>query len=388
MGRTRIEWARHVWNPGLYGCKPVSPACEHCYAAPMAHRLVGMGRYPEGITKRGPDGVGWTGVVMRSLTIQGLDSLPKTDRGGRKRVFVTSMSDVFHPNVPLDHSGHSWTLMDLFREMRARPHVDFLVLTKRPERAREFAQVASRYHVSTAVYPPQTERWTWPANVWIGCTVEDQRRADERIPHLLQIPARVRFLSCEPLLGPVNLGDWLDVLDHCGACGQEIEGATCDRCPECGAECALTRTWGTAQADRWRTGERYAEDGRHDDLSGPALHWVITGGESGHHARPSNPQWFRDLRDQCAAAGVPFFFKQWGAWVGEEDCDEAPSGYHEQSPEDGGRPRHEWPGRLIAERLRERAGRDRFPGETSYRFGRDFDPKTLDEQTHNEVPRG
>lgn len=332
MGETKIEWTDATWNPGIFGCEEVSPACANCYAAPMAHRLVGMGRYPEGVTARRASGVHWSGVVRVADSIQGLDGLPKR---AHKRVFVTSMSDLFHKDVPFRF------IADVFDAMNDRQHLTFQVLTKRPERAFEWWQW------STALPDPDQDkgiRYCWPRNVWLGATVEDQARADERIPWLLRVPAPVRLLSMEPLLGPVNLRRVV----YDGVCAIDaLEGL-------CG--------WPSPHADCER------------------LHWVITGGESGHRARPSNPQWFRNIRDACLQTDVPFFFKQWGSWVGEEDCDAAPRGYHEQSSEDGGRPRHEWPsgsgcpGHPVAYR------------ETSYHFGRDYDPKTLDGVTHRAFP--
>lgn len=235
MGSTTIEWATHTWNPGIFGCEEVSPACANCYAAKMAHRLVAMGVYPEGITIPRASGVHWSGKVIVADEVN-TNGLPT--KGGR--VFVTSMADLFHAEVPHDF------IFRVFVEMERRPNVTFMVLTKRIETAAEFGRV-----------------YRWPANVWIGTTVEDQKRADERIPYLQAIDAPVRFLSCEPLLGPIDL--------------------------------------------------LYAAFNGADSLT--AMHridWVIGGGESGHGARPTHPDWARDLRDQCFNAGVPFMWKQWG----------------------------------------------------------------------------
>lgn len=272
MGETKIEWTDATWNPGIFGCEEVSPACANCYAAPMAHRLVGMGRYPEGVTVRRASGVHWSGVVRVADSIQGLDGLPKR---AHKRVFVTSMSDLFHKDVPFRF------IADVFDAMNDRQHLTFQVLTKRPERAFEWWQW------STALPDPDQDkgiRYCWPRNVWLGATVEDQARANERIPALLQIPARVRFLSCEPLLGPVQLGD---ALGACRCTVESMEGAGWHA-----ANCPATR---------------------------PRIDWVIAGGESGGGARPSHPDWFRSLRDQCGEAGVPFLFKQWGEFVSDRD---------------------------------------------------------------------
>ena len=179
---TNIEWTDHTLNPGIYGCQEVSPACANCYAAAMARRLAGMGQGAyEGVARQG----GWTGEVRVDFDRikPAFDALPKRKPA---RVFVTSMSDLFHPDVPASFIDR------VFREMEARPHLTFQVLTKRPE------HMVSWW------------RWTdgdfaWPTNVWAGTTVEDQRRADERIPELLEVPAAVRFLSCETLLGRIDI---------------------------------------------------------------------------------------------------------------------------------------------------------------------------------------
>jgi protein gp37 len=150
------------------------------------------------------------------------------------------------------------------------PHLDWLLLTKRPENWRLLLE---RSYGAGGLFPARTDAWLRgmvPPNVWVGTSVENQQRADERILHLLRIPARVRFLSCEPLLGPVELG-----------------------------------LIGTVPKD---IAPRYT-------LVYQMLHWIIVGGESGPQARPMHPQWARSLRDQCQQYGVPFFFKQWGEWV-------------------------------------------------------------------------
>nr|WP_237705576.1 DUF5131 family protein [Chthoniobacter flavus] len=150
-----------------------------------------------------------------------------------------------------------------------------------------------------------------PANVWIGTTVEDQARADERIPQLLQIPAKVRFLSCEPLLGAVDLSECFSLWEYCGGCGEQfdfVEGRP-DECPSCKRKWCMCVGYGEG-ARRMH----FDADGRIEVCDGAPIHWVICGGESGPNARPMHPDWARSLRDQCAAAGVPFLFKQWGEW--------------------------------------------------------------------------
>jgi protein gp37 len=257
---TSIEWADYTLNPGIYGCSKASEACQHCYAMGMAHRLTAMGVYPEGITRSTSHGPEWTGRVLVDYEAIG-PAFAKLPKRKPARVFVTSMADVFHADVPFDF------VLRAFEEMESRPHLTFLVLTKRPERMAEYAR---RTDVLGG----------WPRNVWAGCTVENQARADERIPHLLRVPAPVRFLSVEPMLGPVDLGRWL-------SCAE----------PACAAS-------GLCNGERGPCGA---------GVSG--INWVIAGGESGARARPSHPEWFRSLRDQCVAAGVPFLFKQWGEWA-------------------------------------------------------------------------
>lgn len=253
MSATKIEWTDHTINPGIYGCGIESPACTNCYAMGMAARLERMGRAEYAGTTR--DGR-WTGEVRVDYAAirPAFASLPKAKPA---RVFVTSMADLFHADVP------DAFILAVFEEMAARPHLTFQVLTKRIARVPDW-------------FAGRVGGYRWPANVWIGTTVEDQRRADERIPHLLRVPARVRFLSMEPLLSGVNLERWL-----------------------------------------WASGVD-GEPAPRNEPHQPCLHWVIAGGESGPRARPTDPAWARSLRDQCAATDVPFFWKQWGRWVPAE----------------------------------------------------------------------
>jgi protein gp37 len=250
---TGIEWTDETWNPTT-GCDRVSPGCDHCYAATMAARLKGMGQ-----PKYQRDGDPRTSGPGFGLT-EHPDVLDQPLRWRKpRRVFVNSMSDLFHPRVTDEFIARVWAVM------AATPQHTYQVLTKRPKRMRTWVT----YWGSTwreGVMDPLP-------NVWLGTSVEDQQRADQRIPALLDTPAAVRFLSCEPLLGPVRL--------------DEIRAAD-------GVHyMPLT---GTSEPE-------------------PRMHWVIVGGESGPGARPMHPAWARDLRDQCTDAGVPFLFKQWGAWA-------------------------------------------------------------------------
>jgi protein gp37 len=205
-----------------------------------------------------------------------------------RRIFVNSLSDLFHDAIGLDF------IRAVFGVMALCPQHTFQILTKRPERMRNWIlghlhPYATRYCVDIArrlglsLPLDQTGAGVpWPLrNVWLGVSVEDQQRADERIPLLLDTPAAIRFLSCEPLLGPINADHWI---------------------------------WRRLAYDDWPAAA--FEPGASECVT-PArhLHWVIVGGESGPHARPMHPDWARSLRDQCQASRVPFLFKQWGEWV-------------------------------------------------------------------------
>lgn len=262
--KTDIEWTDNTWNP-VRGCSRVSEGCRNCYAEIMAARFSGPGQWGEGLAEivRKPDGAidhRWTGKLAAAPEHVLLAPLKwKKPR----LVFVNSTSDLFHENVPDD-------LIDrVFAVMALTPHITYQVLTKRPERMLKYMQRRNPngHHpfLDQAALMAMTGAWNTPAldlrvvalpNVWLGVSIEDQWTAEARLPYLKRTPAAVRFVSAEPLLSWLDLSDWLEVLD-----------------------------------------------------------WVICGGESGPDARPIHPNWPRDLRDQCAAAKVPFFFKQWGEWL-------------------------------------------------------------------------
>lgn len=211
--KSTIEWTNATWNP-VTGCTKISPGCKHCYAERMAKRLklMGQDRYRDGF----------------KLTLQDdLVDLPLRWRKPRL-IFVNSMSDLFHKDVPAQF------ITQVFKTMEAAPHHTFQVLTKRSGRLRQLAS-----------------KLPWPDNVWMGVSVENQKYT-ARIEDLVEVPAAVRFLSVEPLLGPIT------------------------------------------------------------DLPLEGIHWVIVGGESGPGARPMEADWVLDIRDACLEAEVPFFFKQWG----------------------------------------------------------------------------
>lgn len=293
---TKIEWAHDTFN-AWWGCVRVSPACEHCYA--------------EGLDKR-TGGEHWGPEAPRRFFGEKHWNEPRrwnakaAAEGVRRRVFCSSMADVFERHRdPGINTQMDAARSRLYRLIDETPWLDWLLLTKRAENIREML--------------PAEWLETPRPNVWLGTTVEDQRRAEERIPHLLGVPAAVRFLSMEPLLEEVDLEQWIERLDHCGSCGAENGPQKDDECPECGEEGTLISTWGHAQAERYRTRERYdlsSAAGRADvDGTSPRINWVIVGGESGPGARPMDPEWARSIRDQCVGAGVPFFFKQCGEWM-------------------------------------------------------------------------
>jgi len=254
--RSRIEWTDATWNP-LAGCTKVSPGCAHCYAELMAKRLKAMGRpaYQNVIDDKGR----WSGNIS---LIDSVLEKPLHWKRPRK-IFVDSMSDLFHERVPEDYIQRVFEIM-----IKADWHV-FQVLTKRPNRMAGI--------LSGAQWWDGTESDA-RKHIWLGTSVENQKAADERIPQLLKIDAAVRFLSCEPLLGRIDLGFdiWFDPEYYEGNINKPRDGVVL----------------------------------QYKDL----LHWVIAGGESGPKARPMHPDWARSLRDQCQWAGVAFHFKQWGEW--------------------------------------------------------------------------
>lgn len=288
--KTGIEWTDATWNP-VTGCAKVSQGCRNCYALrdwprmAAAQHTVYYGRE-------------FTDVQCHR------ERLEQPIRWRRPRmIFVNSMSDLFHESVPDEFIDSVFAVMAI-----AEQHT-FQVLTKRPERMQRYMstlQARSQEIAQAAMNVLNGKYWSdgdgmWDCvahridagplpNVWLGVSVEDQATADERIPHLLQTSAAVRWISAEPLLGPVDLsGEYL---------AKKLGG----RYPF------------PSLADEHRT--------KLIDL----LDWVVVGGESGRKARPMHPAWARMLRDQCKAAGVQFLFKQWGEWkpiseMADEECD-------------------------------------------------------------------
>lgn len=262
---SKIEWTDHTFNAWT-GCTKVSPGCDHCYAEGWAKRS-GTVRWGAGEPRRRTTAANWRLPLKWNAQAE--------LEGRRFRVFCSSLADVFDNAVPPE-----WRV-DLFRLIEATPHLDWLLLTKRIGNAANMMFLARGGHLPLL------------QNVWIGATVVNQKEADRDIPKLLAVPARLRFLSIEPMLGPIDLRQI--TLPN----GELPGGLKLVNHP-----CELDALAGLTVTD---LGIEYSTRHRID--------WVICGGESGPGARPMHPNWARSLRDQCKAAGVPFLFKQWGEWA-------------------------------------------------------------------------
>ncbi len=301
--KSTIEWTDATWNP-VTGCAIVSPGCTHCYAMKLAGARLKHHPSRAGLTVDSRAGPVWNGQMR--LNEGWLDQPLRWKRP--RRIFVCAHGDLFAEGVP-----DEW-IDRVFAVMALAPQHTFQVLTKRAARMREYVNGTrssipylgrmplERIHLEAAghmegdggfmerlkrhgnVYSLYLDA-PWPLpNVWLGVSAERQQEADERVPELLATPAAIRFVSAEPLLGPIQFDDFCN--------GHKFIDA-------------LRGNW-------W-----------HDDPGGPnpisrgheKLDWIIVGGESGDGARPMHADWARSIRDQCAAAGVPFFFKQWGAWL-------------------------------------------------------------------------
>ncbi len=238
---TKIEWTDETWNP-ISGCTKVSAGCEHCYAERMARRVAGQFGYPEA-----PHHFDVT------LHPDWLEQPLHWRKPGM--VFVPSMGDLFHDQVPAEFIGRVLNVIGISKQ-----HT-FQMLTKRPG---WMCRVLTTYYDTFGLAPFE--------NLWLGTSIEDEETKDKRIPDLLRTPAAVRFVSIEPMLGPVDLEPYFSVYDEHGE----------------------------------------PSDGRYNPDGSLMLSWVIVGGESGPGARPMHPDWARDIREQCQAVGVPFFFKQMG----------------------------------------------------------------------------
>lgn len=291
---TNIEWTDATVN-AINGCTVISPGCTNCYAMRLAGTRMKNNPTRVGLTQDSKAGPVWTGEVRLNE-----QALMQPLRWSKPRmIFWNAHGDMFHPAVPDEWIDRCFAVMAL------TPHHIHQVLTKRADRMREYFS-ARDVRVRIGVLIPGIARsWRenakgvwhaeeWPlSNVWLGVSVEDQQRADERIPDLIQTPAAVRWLSCEPLLGGVNLAAVV----------------------EARASVASRRIFDTL------TG--MIMDRRDGVSFGAKVDWIVVGGESGPGSRPMRADWARSLRDQCAAAGVPFFFKQWGDYLpcGQQQAD-------------------------------------------------------------------
>lgn len=311
---SKIEWTDATWNP-IVGCSVVSPGCTNCYAMRQAHRIEAMtaelvhhgkGGAPQynGTTKIVNGNAVWTGKIGFASNEVLLAPLR---RKKPTTYFVNSMSDLFHESVP-----DEW-IDKVFAVMALTPQHTYQILTKRSARMRQWFSADRADSVGLAMLtivdriPHGHRRVPWPlSNVWLGVSTERQKEADERIPDLLATPAAVRFISAEPLLEQIDLRNHR-VCDQCGNTPYKLFSGD-PLCPQPmpihdAFQCPL----------HW-----WPSDGC-DGVLKTGIDWVIVGGESGPGARPMHPDWARSIRDQCAAAGVLFFFKQWGTNIPDEE---------------------------------------------------------------------
>lgn len=320
MAETKIEWTAqylpdgtvipgYTFNPWI-GCTRISQGCLHCYAETLMDTRYGKVEWgPQGERLRTSDTY-WKQPLKWNRQAG--------EEGRRARVFCASLSDVFEY-----FPGLTVIRTDLWRLIEATPNLDWLLLTKRPEHIMGMA--------------PKAWEDNWPAHVWIGTSVEDQKTADKRIPELLKVPAAVRFLSCEPLLGPIDL--------------RHIQY---ERTVEIDS---LTGDFGVIRPLQGRSDAK--------------IHWVIVGGESGPNARPMNQAWARFLCDQCRTTGTAFFFKQWGEYVprrqltSKELANVPDSTYVNAQPIEGDQVYRV--GKHAAGRLLDGREWNEFPGDTLFR---------------------
>ncbi len=340
---TPIEWTDATWNP-ITGCTLVSEGCRHCYAARLAATRLQHHPSRKGLARLNAAGEAkFTGEVR--FNDGWLDQPLRWKRP--RMIFVAAHGDLFHPKVTDEQ------LDQIFAVMALCPQHTFQVLTKRPERARAYLTrpagnglqnihnhiawdavglIANRFldgWKTEGVDGPKRRlviqaaaHWPLP-NVWLGTSVEDQKRADERIPELLGTPAAVRWISAEPLLGPVEWKRWLPTARKAFRPGGEpflTPDFFMTKCEHCGWSGSselvhLARGWDDADCICPSCCRSFLCD------ETPKIDWVVAGGESGPGARPMHPDWVRSLRDQCAAAGVPFLFKQWGAFAPSDPVD-------------------------------------------------------------------
>lgn len=383
MDKSKIEWCDSTFNPWL-GCTKVSAGCTNCYAESLMDKRYGKVQWgPQGERKRTsaalwnkpllwqkqadsfmecPD-CGWRGVAQSDGEGAYNVSCPVCwENGGvgvelklaRRRVFCASLADVFEDRLELV----AWRV-DLLRLICKTPQLDWLLLTKRPENILPMIADAGELLLETGHRADGLQLLRWmkhglayaPANIWIGTTVENQAAADKRIPELLKVPAHRRFLSCEPLLGPVNLDRHFGLLP-----GNRWAACLCDEIDPADRPCLTCE-------GRLALGEASGID------------WVIAGGESGQEARPARAAWFLSLRDQCQAAGIPFHFKQYGEWMDQEQMTEPQYRMVADLDPDafGGVRRFKKPSLLLG-------------GELLYRIGKQHAGRRLDGMEWNQFP--
>lgn len=319
---SKIEWTDHTFNP-WEGCQKVGPGCDHCYAETRNARFNGgeASNWGPRAPRRLTSPANWRKPIAWNAAHSEFFAM----HGRRQRVFCASLADVFDSEVE-----RAWRIA-LFRLILDTPNLDWLLLTKRIGNAWPMA----RFSLESSSHPNASYRM--PDNVWIGATIVNQAEADRDIPKLLAVPARVHFLSMEPLLGPVTLQN-LPIGGHNEELGFPLE------------------------------------HDRFDALFGPRrIDWVIVGGESGPGARPMHPKWPRALRDQCAYAGVPFLFKQHGEWMpAEHEGDRVTLRFASAAATGPKQPDwHEWPDKQISAKVGKKAA-----------------GRLLDGCTHDEFPRG
>jgi protein gp37 len=358
--RSNIEWCDATFNPWI-GCTKISPACDHCYAERDFDLRLHVVQWGVGQTRKrtGDDNWKkpgkWNAKPFFQCEVCGLrtDNPMRAQCKGphrsqhmwkpaRRRVFCASLADVFDNEVPVQ-----WR-RDLFDLIAATPNLDWLLLTKRIGNAK--TMMADALHLNPAA---QAEGRIWPLpNVWLGATICNQDEADRDIPKLLSVPAAVRFLSIEPMLGPVDL---TDIVVRHGSGTEDHFSALYD-----------------------------SDDDEADTAS--YIDWVICGGESGPHARPMHPQWARDLRDQCAVARVPFMFKQWGEFCPTPDDWRRLSNGGLALPDDSifaG-----MPSRQIHCNFDDYASSSDTTAEQMRRIGKKAAGRLLDGRTHDGFPKG
>jgi protein gp37 len=268
---TSIEWTDHTFNPWI-GCTKISPGCKNCYAAKAddRHLLGPVSHWGPGAPRHVTSAANWREPITWANAAR--------KAGHRAKVFCASQADIFESEAPVAQRRLLWELIG-----ETHDALDWQILTKRPER---IAEVMSDDQLNYGFFELTL--------CWLGTSTENQETAENRIPALLGVDAKVRFISAEPLLGPLNL-------DGCIVETQEYEFST-----------EVWRKSALDDSDIWHSDDGDVSDGPQY----PKLDWVICGGESGHGARQMNPLWARSLRDQCAAAEVPFFMKQMGSVFG------------------------------------------------------------------------